>query len=274
LGQVLPKQSQWLRHVVVALSVLSLLALGLAWAQPLGQEKVPRERATVVLAVDISQSMTATDVAPTRMDAAKKAATSIVDQLPEGYNVALVEVSGSPTVRLSPTQDHNAVDRAIEVLTPKDSSAIGNGITTALAAVDQAPRASDGSVAPAMIILLSDGGNTNGQAPQQAAQQAGDKGVPVYAVEFGTANGYVDLDGERQAVPPDTQMMQEIAQYSHGQYYTADNMSQVDAAAKSLHSELGYEVKKKEITATAAGLSLIFAFVAAVGAVMLGVRFR
>ena len=274
LGEVLPKQSQWLRHVVVSLSVFSLLALGLAWARPLGVDKVPRERATVVLVIDISWSMTADDVAPTRLEAAKAAAIGFVKALPEGYNVALVSLSGSPSVRLPPTTEHSAIINVITALTPQDSSAVGDALLAALAAIDLAPKGDDDSTAPAMVALLSDGGNTNGQSPLQAAQQAAERGVPVYTIAFGTDYGYVDLDGAHNPVPPDKQLMDQIAQITAGQAYSADNSSQLNSAYKAIRSEVGYVPAKKEVTATAAGLSLIFAFVAAVGAVLLGVRFR
>jgi len=274
LGEVLPKESQWLRHVIVALSVLSMLALGLAWARPLGMDKIPQERATVILVIDVSWSMTATDVPPTRLDAAKTAAVSFVKALPEGYNVALVSLSGSPKERLSPVTDHDAVIRGIGALGPEDSSAVGDALGVALSAVSQVAAGDDGSPPPAMIVLLSDGGNTNGQSPLQVAQEAAEAQVPIYTIAFGTDNGYVDLDGERSAVPPDHDLMNQIAQITGGQSYSADNSSELTKAYSKIHSEVGYVEKKKEITATAAGLGLIFAFVAAAGAVMLGVKFR
>ncbi len=274
LGEVLPKQSQWLRHVVVTLSILSLAALAMAWAQPLGQDRVPRERATVVLVVDISWSMTATDVQPSRLDAAKTAAKDFAKGLPDGYNVALVSLSGTSGARLSPTDDRSALNRAIDALTPQDSSAVGNAIQAALAAIEMAPQASDGSVAPAMIVMLSDGANTAGTSPYQAAQQSAEMGVPIFTIAFGTDNGYVDLDGERHQVPPDHELMNEIADLTKGRSFSADDLSQLSSAYQAIGSEVGYELVDKEITATAAGLSLIFAFVAAVGAVLLGVRFR
>jgi len=274
LAEVLTTQSQWLRHVVVALSVLSLFMLGFAWAQPLGEDKVPRERATVVMVIDISWSMTATDVKPSRLEAAKSAATDFVDGLPEGYNVALVSLSGSSAVRLPPVNDHAAVNRAIQALTPQDSSAIGDAIAAGLQAVELAPKADDNSAPPAMMVLLSDGANTNGQAPLQLAGESGDQGIPIYTIAFGTDNGYVDLDGQRFDVPPDPALLAQIAEQSKGKAYSADNLGQLKQAYKAIHSEVGYVVAKKEITATAAGLSLIFAFMAAAGAVLLGVRFR
>ena len=275
LGQVLPKQSQWLRHVIVALSALSMIAIIIAWGRPLGQEKVPRERATVVLVIDVSWSMTATDVSPTRLDAAKTEAKGFIDSLPDSYNLALVSLSGSPSVRVPPTpDDHAVVNRAIDALAPEDSSAIGDALQSAIVAVSSVPAGDDGDPPPAMIVLLSDGANTNGQSPPQAAQQAAEASIPIYTIAFGTDNGYVDLDGERYQVPPDHDLMNQIASISGGESYSADNASQLNQAYKNIHSEVGYVVQKKEVTATAAMLGLILAFVAAVGAVMLGVKFR
>jgi Ca-activated chloride channel family protein len=274
LGEVLPKQSQWLRHVIVTLSVLSLAALSFAWARPVGMDQVPRERATIVIVVDISWSMTATDVPPSRLDAAKTAAVDFVNSLPDGFNVAVVSLSGSSAVRLSPNQDHSLAVRAIQALTPQDSSAVGDAIMAALTAVSQAPQGADGSSAPAMIVMLSDGANTNGQSPRVAAQQAAQAKVPIYTIGFGTDNGYVDMDGQRYNVPPDHAMLADLARITGGAAYSADNLAELQGAYQKVHTQLGYELVKKEITATAAGLALIFAFTAAAGAVMIGVKFR
>lgn len=274
LGEVLPKQSQWLRHVVVGLAVLSFIALAAAWARPQGLERVPRERATVVIVLDISMSMTATDVAPSRLEAAKAAAIDFVNKLPEGFNVSLVSLSGVPMTMLPPVTDHAAVIQLIQALQPQESSAIGDALQAGLAAIGQAPAAADGSSAPALIALLSDGGNTNGQAPLVVADQAKAQGVPVYTIAFGTDNGYVDIDGTRYNVAPDIDLMRQIADITGGQAYSADNVSQLNSAYTRIHSQVGYENSKAEVTASAAGLSLVFAFVAACGALMLGVRFK
>lgn len=272
LAMVLPKQSQWLRHVTVGMALLSLVTLIGAWARPNGEDKVPRERATVVLVIDISQSMAAADVTPTRLDAAKTAAKAFVASLPSQYNVALVSLSGNPSVRVPPITDRGAVNRAIDALTLQDSTAIGDSIKTALAALDQAPKGSDNSSAPGIIVLLSDGANTAGQSPLQEADAAGKRGVPVYTIAYGTDNGYVDLDGQRDRVPPDPATLQAISRATKGESYSADNVSQLKNAYTSIKSEVGYEKKVKEITATAAGVGLIFALLAAVGALVLGAR--
>jgi Ca-activated chloride channel family protein len=219
--------------------------------------------------------MMATDVAPTRLDAAKVAASDFVKSVPDGFNIALVSLSGNPAMRMSPTADHNAILHLISVLTPQDSSAIGDALMTALAAVAEAPPSSQpDDLAPAVIILLSDGGNTHGQSPLQIALQAKQQGIPIYTIAFGTQNGYIDLDDERYHVPPDESLMNQIADISGGESYSADNLTQLDRAYRNIHSEIGYVKVKKEITATYAWPSLVLAFIAAAGAVVLGVRFK
>lgn len=272
LSMVLPKQSQWLRHATVALAIISLITLIGAWARPNGMDKVPRERATVVLVIDVSLSMTATDVSPTRLDAAKAAAKAFVSSLPPAYNVALVSLSGNPSVRVPPITDRAALNRAIDALEPQDGTAIGDSIKAALAALDQAPKGSDNTPAPGMIVMLSDGANNQGQAPVQMAQDAASRNVPIYTISYGTDNGYVDLDGTRNPVPPDPNGLQAISDATKGRMYSADNVSQLNDAYKSIKSEVGYENKVKEITATAAGVGLVFALLAAVGALILGAR--
>ena len=274
LGEVLPKQSQWLRHVIVALSVLSLAFLGTAWGRPIGTDYVPQERATVVMIIDVSYSMTATDVPPSRMAAAKQAAIDFVNDLPDGFNVALVSMSGHSALRLPPTQDHSAVARAIDVLSVEESSAVGDAIMAALTAIDLAPRGDDGSVAPGMIVLLSDGDNNTGQAPLQTALEAKEKEIPIFTIAFGTENGYVDLDDERFHVPPNPDLMKEIAQMTNGDFFSADNIGQLKGAYGKIKSSLGWVEVKKEITARIASYGLMLALVAAVGAVMMGVKFR
>ena len=186
LGRVVRKQSQWRRHLAVALSILSLITLVLAWARPNGVDRVPRERATIVLVIDVSQSMAATDVAPSRLDAAKQTSIDFVKSLPEQYNVAVVSMSGNPATRLGPTTDRTMASRAIQSLTLQDSTAIGDAIYVALSAIQMAPKGSDGSIAPGAIVMLSDGQNTAGRSPQQAATQAKQDKVPIHAIAYGT----------------------------------------------------------------------------------------
>ncbi|HQY99433.1 MAG TPA: VWA domain-containing protein [Propionicimonas sp.] len=272
LGRVVPKQSQWRRHLAVALSLAALFALSFAWARPNGIEMQLKERATVVLVIDISQSMQATDVLPSRLDAAKQAALNFVKALPAQYNLSLVSLSGNPSVRLPPTLDRVQATQAINGLKLQDSTSVGESIYTALSALSLAPKGTDSSPAPGAIVLLSDGQNTAGRSPIQSANEAKSQGVPVYTIAFGTENGYVDLDGERQRVPPDKELLANIAQTSGGQTYTAEDLSQLDKVYSNIRSEVGQAPVKKETTALWAGYGLAFAVVAALAAVSLGAR--
>lgn len=272
LGRVVGRQSPWRRHLAVALSLLSLFTLVLAWSRPNGVEKVPRERATVVLVVDVSQSMAATDVSPTRLDAAKELSTAFLNQLPAQYNVAVVSMSGNPATRLSPTTDRTYAARAIEGLTLQDSTAVGDAIHVALSAIEMAPKAEDGSTPPAAIVMLSDGQNTAGRSPAQAAAAAAAAEVPIHTIAYGTDNGWVDLDGTRERVPPDRELMQSIAEATGGTYAAAESSGDLSRVYDNLRSEVGYEEVKKETTAIWAGYGLAFAVVAALAAVSLGAR--
>lgn len=274
LDVVVPKQSQWRRHLAVALSLLSLITLTAAFARPKTEVDVPRERATVVLVLDASLSMQATDVQPTRLDAAKQAATEFVDQLPEQYNVSVVSMAGSASILVPPTVAHNTVENAINSIQLQDSTAIGEGIVTGLRALQQAPKDPDDpdSVAPGAIVLLSDGSNTVGRAPQQAAAEAKAASVPVYTIAYGTENGYVDLDGAREPVPVDHEEMRQVAQGSGGEYFAAATAEQLRTVYENIGSEVGYEKADREVTARFAGYGLAFAVLAALGAISLGAR--
>lgn len=272
LGQVMRKQSQWRRHLAFALSLASLIALSAAWARPNGVDMMPRERATVVMVIDISQSMLATDVKPNRLDAAKQAAIEFAEALPEKFNLAVVSMSGSPAVRLPPTLDRTMARQAISTMKVQDSTAIGESIYTAISALQMAPLGEDGSIAPGAIVLLSDGQNTAGRAPIQAANEAAKAKIPIYTIAYGTENGYVDLDGQRERVPPDTAQLRTIAQLTDADAYEAENLPELERVYSNIRSEVGMVPVKKETTALWAGYGLAFAVVAALAAVSLGAR--
>jgi Ca-activated chloride channel family protein len=274
LDVVVPKQSQWRRHLAVALSLLSLITLTAAFARPKTQVDVPRERATVVVVIDASLSMEATDVNPDRLSAAKQAAVAFVDSLPEKYNVAVVSMSGNPNILVPPTLAHNTVENAINTIRLQESTAIGESIITALRALEQAPKdpANPEAIAPGAIVMLSDGSNTAGRSPQQAAAEARAAKVPIYTIAYGTENGFVDLDGKREPVPVDHKLMQEIAELSAGKYFSAATPDQLRTVYDNIGSQVGYEKADREVTARFAGYGLAFAVLAALGAISLGAR--
>ena len=274
LDVVVPKQSQWRRHVAVALSLLSLITLTAAFARPKTQIDVPRERATVVLVIDASLSMQATDVHPSRLDAAKRAAIEFVQALPEKYNVSVVSMAGASAILVPPTTAHNTVESAINSIKLQESTAIGEGIATALRALQQAPKDPDNpnAIAPGAIVLLSDGTNTTGRAPLQVAAEARAAKVPVYTIAYGTENGYVDLEGKREPVPVNHDEMRQIAAATGGDYFAAATADQLKKVYQNIRSEVGYEKADREVTARFAGYGLALAVLAALGAISLGAK--
>ncbi|AQX17027.1 magnesium chelatase [Tessaracoccus lapidicaptus] len=273
LNRVVGAQRRWTRHLAVAMSLASLVALGLAYANPLGTERQPRERATVVLVVDTSLSMSAEDVEPSRLEAAKAAAGTFVENLPDSFNVAVVALSGRPSIVVPPTTDRGVTQRAIAALELADGTAIGDSIDAALRAVDQAPPGEDDEEpAPAMVVLLSDGASTEGAAPDQAVSRAKGRDIPVFTIAYGTQNGFVDIDGQRENVAPDTATLERIAVETGGRSVDADDAESLATAYRQIGSVVGYEDVKKPITAQYAFAALGFAIVAALGAVMMAAR--
>ncbi|CAL8969152.1 hypothetical protein TESS_TESS_01839 [Tessaracoccus sp. O5.2] len=273
LNRVVGAQRRWTRHLAVAMSLASLVALGLAYANPLGTERQPRERATVVLVVDTSLSMSAEDVEPSRLQAAKSAAGTFVENLPDSFNVAVVALSGRPSIVVPPTTDRGVTQRAIAALELADGTAIGDSIDAALRAVDQAPPGEDDEEpAPAMIVLLSDGASTEGAAPDQAVSRAKGRDIPVFTIAYGTQNGFVDIDGQRENVAPDAATLERIAVETGGRSVDADDAESLATAYRQIGSVVGYEDVKKPITAQYAFAALGFAIVAALGAVMMAAR--
>ncbi|MGI5950734.1 MAG: VWA domain-containing protein [Brooklawnia sp.] len=273
VGAVLPRQSQWRRHVAVAMTLCSLVAITGAWARPAGIEKVPRERATVVVVLDRSLSMQAVDIAPSRLEASKQAAKDFIAQLPDSFNVALVGLSGSSGVLAPPTTDRGMVQRVIDTMDLQEGTGIGDAITASLSAIAMAPGEEDADPAPAIIVLLSDGQNTGGSTePMEAAAKALEAEVPIHTIAFGTANGYVDIDGQRANVAPDRELLSQIAETTGGQAMDAKTAGQLDDVYTQMRSEVGYEDVKKEVTAQWALYALAFAFVASLGAVSMAAR--
>ncbi|MCI1747873.1 MAG: VWA domain-containing protein [Acidipropionibacterium sp.] len=272
LGAVVRSQSQWKRHVAVAMALCSLAAVSFAWARPMGIEKVPRERATIVVAIDNSLSMSATDVEPNRLAAAKTQATTFIDSLPAGFNVAVVTVSANPRVVMPASTDRATTKRAIDAIETEDGTAIGNAITVSLQAIKQAPAGGSKEPVPAAIVLLSDGGNTDGSDPMNAANAAAAAKVPVYTIAFGTQTGYVDVDGARERVAPDTKLLSQIAERTRAKSWTAESAGDLKDVYQDVHRSVGYEEVKKEVTARWAFYALGFAIVAGLGVVSMATR--
>lgn len=270
LDRVAPRRPGWRRHLPAGafLAMLGLLVVG--FARPTAEVEVPRERATVMVAIDVSNSMQATDVAPSRIEAAKQAAGAFVDQLPERFNVGLVTFSGSASVVVAPTQDHAAVRAAVQDLELGPATAIGEAVFSSLqgiASVDnglsEADGADGGEPAPARIVLMSDGSNTAGRSPAEAAQAATAAGVPVSTIAYGTAEGTITLGGETQAVPVDVDSLRTLAEDTGGEAYTATSGEELGEVYADIGSSVGTRAEQQEVSAWFIGAGLLAAALAA-----------
>jgi Ca-activated chloride channel family protein len=271
---VLPKQQAWKRHVAVGAAVLALGALNVAFAQPKGEVEVPRERATVVLTLDISRSMIAQDVAPDRITAAKAAARDFLNLLPVGFNVSLVSFAGTAAVVVPPTTDRGVVAAAIDNLQVAPSTAIGEGIYSSLDAMAQAPADPDhpDDPAPGAVVLLSDGYTNVGRPSDQAARDAAAQHIPIYTIAYGTANGYVENNGRREPVPVNPAELAQVSRLSGGKAFTAGSAGQLKEVYSSIAKSVGYVKVDQEVTEQYAGYALLLAVMAAVAVISLGAR--
>lgn len=274
LERVLPRQQAWKRHLAVGAAVLSLVALTVAFAQPKDEVEVPRERATIVLTIDISRSMVAEDVAPNRLDAAKAAAVDFLDMLPEGFNVSLVSFAATAAVVVPPTTDRAIVAAAIDNLEVAPSTAIGEGIYASLDALAQAPADPDNpdEPVPGAIVLLSDGYTNIGRDSSGAAEQSKELGFPIYTIAYGTPDGYVEYNGQQEPVPVDHYELEEIARLSGGKKFSAGSGDQLKEVYSSIARSVGYVKVDQEVTEAYAGYALGFALLASVALMSLAAR--
>lgn len=281
LDKVAPKKQGWWRHAPAAVLIVALLLLTVALAGPTAQERVPRNRATVMLVVDVSLSMEATDVTPTRLKAAQVAAKQFTDGLPAPLNLGLISFAGSATVLVSPTTDHQQIDQGIDDLKLAPATATGEAILTALQAIDLFGKALGGptEAPPARIVLMSDGKQTvptedpsGQQGAYTAAQQAQKVGIPVSTISFGTSTGTVDIGGVSEPVPVDDDLLHEVANISHGSFYKAATADQLKQVYASLGDQIGYTTEQSDASKPWLILGTILALISAAGSLFIGQR--
>jgi Ca-activated chloride channel family protein len=244
------------RTLPAALMLLALAALVIAVARPQTTVAVPDERATAILVTDVSRSMLAEDVDPDRMTAAKAAARTFLERVPDRLRVGAVAFSDTPRTLQSPTLERDRLGEQIDGLVADGGTATGDALTAALELVGETPGDGDdpdrqGSP-PAAIVLLSDGAATTGSDPFAAADAAGDADVPIYTVSLGTASATVpapDGSGLRIPADPDPASLRAIADRSGGRAFDADSAAALDAVYEELGSQLGTREEKREITA-------------------------
>jgi Ca-activated chloride channel homolog len=262
LERVMPRGPGWRRHVPAVAFLLTVAGLVLGLARPVMDVQVPRERATIVVAVDVSTSMGAQDVAPSRIDAAVAAARGFVAELPPTFPVGLVLFSGSSTLAVPPTPDRAAVTAAFDRISLGPGTAIGDAVHAALDAVR-----TDGGAdpPPARVVLLSDGANTTGTPLPAAAAAATAAGIPVSTIAYGTPTGTVTIDGETVQVPADVDALADLAASSGGLSYRAETAAELEAVYADIGSSIGFRTEEREVTSAVLAMALLAALAAAAG---------
>ena len=266
LDTVAPNRPGWRRHLPAGLLLLALAGMVGAFAQPTSNKRVPRERATIIVAIDTSLSMKATDVVPNRIEAAQAAAKKFINLLPKRLNVGLVTFNGLAQVKVAPTQNRQELLAAIDQIRLGERTAIGDAIFVSLDAIKSAPAASDKQAVPARIVLMSDGSTTVGRPDAQASAAAKKQKVPVSTIAFGTAEGTITIDGQPGPVPVavNPEALAKIANDTGGTAFTAATGQQLENVYKDIGSSVGYTTEERDIGDTFVGASLLALFAAAV----------
>jgi Ca-activated chloride channel family protein len=278
LANVVSAKPGWRRHVPPAFYLLALAALLVSLARPQAMALVPKEQATIVLVMDISGSMNATDVRPTRLVSSQRAATAFIEQLPDKFRVGIVSFASTAQTQTRPTTDRAAVYEALASLHAEGATAMGDGIERALDVKRSSAPPSTGGTgkpapttpppggreAPVVVLLLSDGANTQGAAqPMDAASDAKALGVPVFTIALGTDQGMVDVPDEtgnlrRIPVPPDKLTLQRIAETTGGRFFAAPSSRDLKQVYRELGSKIGFVRERQEITVVFAATGLLF----------------
>jgi Ca-activated chloride channel family protein len=253
----------WRRHLPLALLLAGLTAMVVGVARPHASLSVKREEATVIVAIDSSLSMRAQDVPSSRLATAQKTARAFVDELPKKFRVAVLGFSGRPYVAVPPTEDRDLVHNALNSLRTGEGTSLGDAIALGIKLAKQ-ERASDGTIPPTAMLVISDGAQKTGRlSPAAAALQAAAAHIPIYSVVVGTPDGVINvpLAGGYQAqlrVPVDPETLQLVARVSGGRTFTSPNNTQLQVVYKNLGSRLGSRKENREITNLFAGGSAAF----------------
>lgn len=272
LTLVAPAGPGWRRHVapVLFLVMMSLLVIGAA--RPADSVRVPRDRATIIIALDVSLSMEADDVSPNRIAAAKEAAQKFVNDLPERFNVGLVAFARSASVVVSPTTDHQAVFTSLGNLSTRAGTAIGEAVFSSLDAVRSFDQQAVTDPPPAAVVLLSDGDNTSGRSVADAIETAMNARVPVSTIAYGTQDGTVSIDGRDVNVPVNKATLQTLSDGTGGRAYEAESGSQLREVYEQIGTSLGYRMVDQEISQRFVVAALLAGLLTAGMALVLGSR--
>jgi Ca-activated chloride channel family protein len=266
------------RHIPPAIFLTGLAILIFSLARPQAVVALPKQQGTVILAFDVSGSMGATDLTPTRLDAAKAAAKDFVSRQPLGIQIGVVAFSDAGFSVQTPTIDKETIDAAIDRMTPQKGTSIASGIQASLTAIavgngaagpltnsnrtaTPAPTPTpmpQGTFTNAVIVLLTDGENNENPDPMAAAQAAADRGVRIYTVGIGSATGAnITISGFTLHTQLDEATLQKMAQISGGTYYNAQSTQQLNDIYGTIDTQMVAKPEKTEITSLFAGLSIL-----------------
>jgi Ca-activated chloride channel family protein len=258
-----------LRALPVAISLVALAAMIVGVARPHATVSVPREEATIVLALDVSRSMKATDVQPTRLDAARAAAKELLAETPEAYRVGVVSFADRASVGVVPTEDRDLVESALDSLVPGEGTALGDAVALSLKVGQPQPGTTDEPPPPRSILVFSDGARDGGRLePAEAAKLAKEAGVPVYSVLLGTGDGVVEetLPGGLRRiirVPPSPETLQLVSTETGGELLSGPDVESTKKVFEELGSRLGSKDVSREITDVFAAVALALVLAAA-----------
>ena len=270
VAQVRGSAPRWRRWAPPALLATAASLLAVGFAKPEATVAVPIEKASVALVTDESGSMAADDVDPTRLRAAQDAARSFLNRVPDELLVGFVGYSGTVHSTVEPTTEHDRIESAIDALSADGGTATGDALNAALDRL-QNRKGADGTMAPAAIVLLSDGKTTEGADPLEAAARAAKMRIPIYTVALGTTDGFVEgPSGEPLAVPPDPETLRYIAERSGGAAFEVEDGGELDAVYEKLGSKIGTRDEQREISVAFVGGGLIL-LLSGLG---IGVRWR
>lgn len=259
-------QPGWRRHLPVGLAALALAVLLFSLSRPERTVAVPAEQARIVLTTDVSGSMQATDVEPTRLAAVQKAANDFLDQVPRKVRVGATVFDHRAQLAQTPTLDRGLVREVIDSIEPHGGTATGDALQVSLDALKGRPNERR---PPGAIVLLSDGKATSGRDPVAVAQEARELKIPIYTVALGTQQGEIQVKQrggamQTQKVPPDVPTMERIAQISGGKSYAIADAGELGDVYKTLGSQVALKDEKREVTAWLAGLALLLLVAASV----------
>ncbi|WP_084958377.1 VWA domain-containing protein [Thermoactinospora rubra] len=272
LDLVMPAAPGWRRHIAPLLFLIMMSLLVIGAARPADQVRVPRDRATIMIALDVSLSMEADDVPPNRITAAQKAAQQFALDLPQRFNVGLVSFARSANVVVSPTTDHQAVATAINTLDTRPGTAIGEAVFNSLDAIRAFDQRAATDPPPAAIVLLSDGDNTSGRAVAEAIEAAMQARVPVSTIAYGTQEGTVQIDGRPVNVPVNKATLQSLADGTGGRAYSAESGTELREVYEQIGTSLGFKLVNQEITQWFIVAAIAAGLLVATAAVLLGSR--